>query len=97
MDIKQKKAKANTMYPCMQIGKSGITAGLIRELRTQLKIKKIIKIKFMKSFIEDKDKKEVAKELAKKLNSMVISQIGNVVVLAKKDKAKNKAPKKENN
>ena len=95
MDIKQKKAKANTLYPCMQIGKSGITAGLLRELRIQLKAKKIIKIKLMKSFIEEKDKKEVAKDLAKKLNSEVVSQIGNVVVLAKKEKAKK--PKKENN
>ena len=95
MDIKQKRAKANTLYPCMQIGKSGITAGLLRELSIQLKAKKIIKIKLMKSFIEEKDKKEVAKDLAKKLNSEVVSQIGNVVVLAKKEKAKK--PKKENN
>jgi len=42
----------------MQIGKSGITAGLLRELRIQLKVKKIIKIKLMKSYIEDKNKKK---------------------------------------
>jgi len=66
MDIKEKRAKARTLYPAMQIGKSGITQGLIRELQKQLKLKKLIKIKLMKSFIEDKNKKEVAKELARK-------------------------------
>lgn len=86
MDIKQKKAKANTLYPAMQIGKSGITVGLIKELKAQLKKKKIIKVKFMKSFIEDKNKKEVAQELAKKTNSDIISQVGFVVVLSKKGK-----------
>ncbi|MBW2985839.1 YhbY family RNA-binding protein [Candidatus Woesearchaeota archaeon] len=94
MDIKQKKAKANTMFPCMQIGKSGITQGLIRELQKQLKIKKLIKIKLMKSFIEDKDKKEIAKELARKTGADLISQVGFVVVLGKKEKAKNKTPEK---
>ena len=86
MDIKELRAKAHTLYPSMQIGKSGVTRGLITELRKQLKIKKIIKVKLMKSFIEDKDKKVVANDLAKKLNAIIISQIGNVVVLAKKGK-----------
>ena len=88
MDIKEQRAKAQLLHPAMQIGKSGITAGLITELKKQLKLKKLIKIKFMKSFIEDKDKKKVAAELAKKTNSIILLQIGNVVVLAKKQKIK---------
>lgn len=87
MDIKEKRAKARTLYPAMQIGKSGITQGLIRELQKQLKLKKLIKIKLMKSFIEDKNKKEIAKELARKTGAELISQIGNVVVLGKKEKS----------
>jgi len=90
MDTKEKRAKARTLYPAMQIGKSGITQGLIRELQKQLKLKKLIKIKLMKSFIEDKNKKEIAKELARKTGAELIFQIGNVVVLGKKEKLKGK-------
>jgi putative YhbY family RNA-binding protein len=86
MDTKKLRAKGHTLYPSMQIGKQGITRGLITELQKQLKIKKIIKVKFMKSFIEDKDKKVVASDLAKKLNANIVSQTGNVLVLAKKGK-----------
>ncbi|MBW2972866.1 YhbY family RNA-binding protein [Candidatus Woesearchaeota archaeon] len=88
VDIKAQRAKAQFLHPAMQIGKSGITEGLITELKNQLKLKKLIKIKFMKSFIEDKDRKKVAAELAKKTNSIIVLQIGNVVVLAKKQKIK---------
>ena len=86
MDIKELRAKGQTLYPSMQIGRQGITQGLVTELKKQLKIKKIIKVKFMKSFIEDKNKKVVAKDLEKKLNAVIVSQIGNVVVFAKKGK-----------
>ncbi len=89
--IKEQRTKARTLYPAMQIGKSGITDGLIRELQKQIKIKKLIKVKFLKSFIEGKDKKELAAELAKKTNSVVILQIGNTVALAKKMKINKKS------
>lgn len=84
MYIKEQQAKARQLTPSMQVGKSGITPGLIKELKSQLKAKKLIKIKFMKSF--DEDKKEAAKDIAKKIDGVVIQQIGGVVVFAKKRK-----------
>ena len=86
--IKEQRAKAKTLYPSMIIGKSGITEGLIAELAKQIKIKRLIKVKFLKSFIEDKEKKAVALDLARKTDSVVVLQIGNVAVLAKKKKIK---------
>ncbi|MBD3304409.1 RNA-binding protein [Candidatus Woesearchaeota archaeon] len=90
--IKEQRAKARNLQPSMQIGKSGITEGLISELKTQLKNKKLIKVKFMKSFIEGKDRKHVAADLARKTDSVIVLQIGNTVALAKKRKI-NKKPK----
>jgi RNA-binding protein len=90
--IKEQRAKARTLYPAMQIGKSGITEGLVSELKNQLKNKKLIKVKFMKSFIEGKDKKQVAVDLARKTDSVIVLQIGNTVTLAKKMKI-HKKPK----
>ncbi|MBW3001888.1 YhbY family RNA-binding protein [Candidatus Woesearchaeota archaeon] len=90
--IKEQRAKAQVLQPSMQIGKSGITEGLIKELKSQLKTKKLIKVKFMKSFIEGKDKKQVAINLAKKTDSVIVLQVGHTVTLAKKKKI-NKKPK----
>jgi len=92
VNIKAQKIKARTLYPSMQIGKSGITEGLVIELKKQLKIKKLIKIKFLRSYLEGKDKKKVAIDLAKKTDSVIVLQIGNIVTLAKKMKI-NKKPK----
>ncbi|MBW3004481.1 YhbY family RNA-binding protein [Candidatus Woesearchaeota archaeon] len=89
--IKEQRAKARTLYPAMQIGKSGISEGLITELKKQLKIKKIIKVKFLRAYLEDKDKKKVAIDLAKKTDSVIVLQIGNTVTLAKKMKIHKKS------
>jgi len=84
--VKEQQAKARQLYPSMQVGKSGITQGLVDELKLQLKAKKMIKVKFMKSFIEGIDKKAVARDLARKLDAVLIQQIGGVVVFAKRKK-----------
>ena len=89
--IKAQRIKAMTLYPAMQIGKSGITAGLVTELKKQLKLKKLIKVKFLRSYLEGKDKKKVAIDLAKKTDSVIVLQIGNMVTLAKKMKINKKS------
>ena len=74
--------KAKLLGPLIRIGKSGLTPGTISEIKRQLKAKKMIKIKLMKGELQ-KDRKKVAQELALKTNSLVIQQVGFVVVLYK--------------
>ena len=76
--------KAKYLEPAVRIGKSGLTEGTVNEIKRQLKNKKLIKIKLLKAFIEDKDRKEIAKLIAEKTNSELIHQVGFVVVLYKK-------------
>ena len=76
--------KAKLLEPILRIGKSGLTQGVIDEIKIQLKKNKLIKIKLLKSFLEGKDKKELAKEIAQKTDSELINQVGFVVVLYKK-------------
>ncbi|MBN1156976.1 YhbY family RNA-binding protein [Candidatus Woesearchaeota archaeon] len=71
------------LKPTLQIGKNGITPGLIDEINLQLKKKKIIKIKILKSALERTVRKQIAKELAEKSNSQLISLVGFVIVLKK--------------
>ncbi|NQV08324.1 YhbY family RNA-binding protein [Candidatus Woesearchaeota archaeon] len=75
------KEKARYLEPVMRIGKNGLTEGTIIEIKKQLKKKKLIKIKFLRAFLGNNDKKQAAKEISEKTESIIIDQVGFVVVL----------------
>jgi len=74
-------AKSSDLAPVMWIGKAGLTESVLKELDKQLKKKKLMKVKILKGALENKDKKEFAKEIAEKTKSMLVNQIGFVAVL----------------
>ena len=82
--IKELKSKAMLLEPIINVGKAGLTDSVIEEIKVQLKKRKLIKIKFLKSALKDKDKKELAQELVEKTNAQLIHKVGFVVVLYKK-------------
>jgi len=63
LNNKKLKEKAKTLEPVIRIGKNGLTESTIKEIKKQLNKKKLIKVKLLRAFISDKNKKEVAKEL----------------------------------
>ncbi|MBU1204999.1 MAG: YhbY family RNA-binding protein [Nanoarchaeota archaeon] len=77
------KEKAKTLEPVIRIGKNGLTESTIREIKKQLNKKKLIKVKLLKAFINNRNKREVAKEIAQKTNSQLIDLVGFVIVLWK--------------
>ena len=83
LNNKKLKEKAKTLEPVIRIGKNGLTESTIKEIKKQLNKKKLIKVKLLKAFISDKNKKEVAKEIAEKTSSQLIYMVGFVVVLYK--------------
>jgi len=84
ISLKELKTKAMNLEPIINVGKAGLTDSVIEEIKVQLKKRKLIKIKFLKSAIENKDKKQLAQELAEKTESNIIHKVGFVVVLYKK-------------
>lgn len=76
--------KGKKLEPILRIGKSGLTEGAIEEIKRQLKENKLIKVKLLKGCLENKDKKEFAKEVASKTDSELINQVGFVIVLYKR-------------
>ena len=85
MNIKLKlRSKAKTLEPIVRIGKNGLTEGTLNEIKLQLKKKKLIKIKLLKSFVQDKDRKELAKKVSSLTNSEIIESVGFIIVLYKK-------------
>ena len=84
MDIKELKEKSKFLEPVIRIGKNGLTENVVLEIKKHLKKHKLIKVKMLKPFLESKDKKEAAEEIAQKTDSMLIDKVGFVVVLFKK-------------
>jgi len=78
-------AKAKLLEPVLRVGKSGLTENVIEEIKLQLKKRKLIKVKLLKSFIASKDRKKIAGEIAQRTDSKIVQQIGFVVVLYKEE------------
>ncbi|MBW1974137.1 MAG: ribosome assembly RNA-binding protein YhbY [Deltaproteobacteria bacterium] len=75
------KRKAHHLRPVVQIGHSGVTDDVIAEIRRQLLIHELIKVKWASLTKEDGNKKEQARDLAERVGAHFISLIGQVVVL----------------
>ena len=86
------KKKAVSLEPVVRIGKNGLTAGIIQEIKLHLKKKKIIKIRFLRTALGKKSKdtlRKIAEQTAEKTSSMVIQIIGlNIVLATKKSQSK---------
>ena len=70
----------------LQIGKNGVTPGLIVELNNKLMQTDPVVIKLLKSFRENNDRKVAAQELADKTNSRIQKIVGGTVTLTRKHK-----------
>ena len=87
-DIKMAPLNIRTLDVKFQIGKNGITDALVNQIKNYLKKHGIVKIKMLKSFMENNDKKKSAKLLAEKLDAELVKLIGFTIVLKKKFKFK---------
>ena len=67
----------------VRIGKTGITEGLIEEIKRNLEKHKIVKIKLLKSYREtiEKSRQELADMIAKLVNAKVIEIRGYTLTL----------------
>lgn len=67
--------------PSVRIGKTGITANIVDEIRTQLAKRKLVKIKINKGIYDRENRSEVWEYLAQETSSVVVLARGNVGVL----------------
>lgn len=65
--------------PTVHVGKEGLTEGIVEEVKAQLKRAKLIKVRVLPA--ADKDKDEVAEELATRTNAKVVETRGFTVLL----------------
>jgi RNA-binding protein len=77
------RSKAINLKPIVRIGKNGLNLDVFEEINRQLDQKELIKIKFTKSFISEKDKKQVVEEIVIKTKSKLVSFVGFTMTLYK--------------
>lgn len=76
------KGLAQHLEPVLRVGKAGLSDAFLRSLDEALAIHELVKVKFA----EFKDeKKELAPTLAGKTGSWLVAQVGNVVVLFRRN------------
>ncbi len=75
------RQRAHHIKPVVHIGQNGITENVIKEIRRQLLIHELIKIKWSSLDKENGSKKEQAKELARLVGAHFIKLTGRTVVL----------------
>lgn len=88
--LNKNREAAQSLDPIIRIGKRGITPALIEEIKKQVKRRKVIKVKMLKSAIEGIDRKQFAERIAKESGSELVGVIGGSAVLARHEEGKKK-------
>lgn len=81
---KEQKHLGNTLNPSLIIGKNGLNEGSIKIIKDLIRKNSIVKIKILPAFIDEKDKKQVAKDFADKCNAKLVELKGFTILLARK-------------
>ncbi len=83
MNKQEYRAASTELEPTLHIGKSGIE-NVFEELKKQLKDKKLVKVKFLKTAFIEGGRKELAEKLAAGTDSELIEVRGNTAVFRRK-------------
>ena len=78
------RSHAKFLQPVVQLGKNGLGATQIQEIKKQLKIRTPIKVKMLRAFVGKRDAKELAREIALKTDAELIDRVGLIIVLNRK-------------
>jgi RNA-binding protein YhbY len=84
--IRRKFAKER---PTILIGKNGATKEVVVEIKKQLKSSKVVKIRILKTALEQTTMKEITKELVDNTKSELIEARGHMLTLYKMRVASN--------
>ncbi|MCS7368617.1 MAG: YhbY family RNA-binding protein [archaeon GBS-70-058] len=93
MGINKRKIKSliiRNEIPKINVGRSGLTEAVMREIDRQLDEHEVVKIKLLKNspLIEEVKMKELAKEIALSLKAEVMDVRGRTITLYRRQKSK---------
>jgi len=82
--LKDMRSESMKLTPNILIGKNGLTDQVVNNIKEELKIRKLVKIKILQAYIADKDKNEVFEDIATKTGAKVVQKIGFTITLTKR-------------
>ena len=82
------RSLANTIEPIFQVGKSGLSDNLIKQVNDALEARELIKITVLET--SPNDALELGNELADKTNSTLVQVVGRKITLYRKKKKDSK-------
>ncbi len=80
------KNTLSTEKPTVHIGKEGITVQLISEVEKQLDAREIIKVKILKTALQETEAKTLAAQIAEQTESELVDVRGHTFLLFKHKK-----------
>lgn len=75
------RSKANRLQPIFQIGKSGLTEPIIKQIEEALEARELVKLSVLQNC--DQEKEEIADLLSKEDGMEIVQIIGNTIVVYK--------------
>ena len=93
-EIMDLRRQAHDLDPILQIGKAGVSEAVVEEIVRQLKKRKLVKLKLLRSALEGGGRKDLGTDLAEKTRSALVEVRGNTVVLWKGKRKAKPAPSK---
>ncbi|MCS3923523.1 YhbY family RNA-binding protein [Methanosalsum natronophilum] len=75
------KSKSNQLKPSLNIGKKGLDEQVIEELKKTIKKDRLVKVKVLKTALEDKDIETISNEITEKTSSTLIEIRGYSVTI----------------
>ncbi|MCX9009714.1 MAG: YhbY family RNA-binding protein [Candidatus Methanoperedens sp.] len=77
------RVDSSALEPTLHVGKSGIES-VAQELKTQLKNRETVKVKFLRTAFIEGDRREVMRKLAELTGSELVEVRGNTAVYSRK-------------
>lgn len=91
---KQLLHNAASLMPVLRIGKSGLTPGMVAEVKRQVEQRQLVKIKLLRAATEAQDRHALAATLAASADAELVHFVGSIVILAKKPGREHPVPAK---
>lgn len=76
--------QSDSMKPLVRIGKQGISDGIIEAIDSHLERKKTVKVRVLKTGLEERNMKDISREIVKKTGSELVEIRGHTFVLNRK-------------
>jgi RNA-binding protein len=80
VDIHKLKAQATEIDATIWVGKNGLTDSVVKELKDQLRSKRLVKVKILKNAVEGIHRNRIARELEEHSGATLLEIKGSVAV-----------------